>query len=109
MLSAWCLVRGIPFDMEWNTRYVGSLLYLVIPGSVIGFTAYLTLVGRMGPERAAYCTVLFPVVALNVSAFAEGYQWTAPALAGLVLVMLGNVLVFRKPGTVRVPGNGKLA
>ena len=75
----------------------------MIPGSVIGFTAYLTLVGRMGPERAAYCTVLFPVVALNVSAFAEGYQWTAPALAGLVLVMLGNVLVFRKPKrTIRI-------
>ena len=35
------------------------------------------LVGRMGPERAAYCTVLFPVVALNISVFAEGYQWTA--------------------------------
>jgi drug/metabolite transporter (DMT)-like permease len=97
MLSVWCLFQGIPFEMEWNTRYVGSLLYLVIPGSVIGFTAYLTLVGRMGPERAAYCTVLFPVVALNVSAFVEGYQWTAPALVGLVLVMLGNVLVFRKP------------
>lgn len=97
MLSLYCVFKGIPFDMEWNTRYVGSLLYLVIPGSVIGFTAYLTLVGRMGPERAAYCTVLFPVVALNVSALVEGYQWTAPALAGLVLVMLGNVLVFRKP------------
>ncbi|TXJ00324.1 MAG: EamA family transporter, partial [Aquabacterium sp.] len=25
--------------------------------------------------------------------------WTAPALAGLVLVMLGNWLVFRKPCT----------
>ena len=86
MLALYCVVSGIPFAMEWNTRYVGSLLYLVIPGSVIGFTAYLTLVGRMGPERAAYCTVLFPVVALNVSAFVEGYQWTAPALAGLVLV-----------------------
>ncbi|MGK9522709.1 hypothetical protein O6471_24750, partial [Salmonella enterica subsp. enterica] len=59
-----------------------------------------TLVGRMGPERAAYCTVLFPVVALNVSALFEGYQWSAPALAGLVLVMLGNVLVFRKPRAV---------
>lgn len=97
MLAVWCAFKGIPFDMEWNARYIGSLLYLVIPGSVIGFTAYLTLVGRMGPERAAYCTVLFPVVALNVSAFAEGYQWTAPALVGLVMVMLGNVLVFRKP------------
>ncbi|CAI2799291.1 Putative membrane protein [Pseudomonas [fluorescens] SBW25] len=97
MLATYCAVRGIPFEMDWSARYVGALWYLVIPGSVIGFTAYLTLVGRMGPERAAYCTVLFPVVALNVSAFAEGYQWTAPALAGLVLVMVGNVLVFRKP------------
>ncbi|MDE1196222.1 EamA family transporter [Pseudomonas sp. Bc-h] len=108
MLSVYCLVSGTPFGFEWNTRYIGSLLYLVIPGSVIGFTAYLTLVGRMGPERAAYCTVLFPVVALNVSAFAEGYQWTAPALMGLVLVMVGNVLVFRKPKVV-VPVAVKLA
>ena len=107
ILAVYCVFNGIPFDMEWNTRYVGSLLYLVIPGSVIGFTAYLTLVGRMGPERAAYCTVLFPLVALNVSAFVEGYQWTAPALAGLVLVMLGNVLVFRKPKPVAL--NAKLA
>ena len=97
MLVAICLVSGTPFGFEWNTRYIGTLLYLAIPGSVIGFTAYLTLVGRMGPERAAYCTVLFPVVALNISVFAEGYQWTAPALFGLLLVMLGNVLVFRKP------------
>jgi drug/metabolite transporter (DMT)-like permease len=103
MLVAICLVNGTPFGFEWNTRYVGSLLYLAIPGSVIGFTAYLTLVGRMGPERAAYCTVLFPVVALNISVFAEGYQWTAPALFGLLLVMLGNVLVFRKTKALQVP------
>jgi drug/metabolite transporter (DMT)-like permease len=41
--------------------------------------------------------VLFPVVALNVSALFEGYQWTLVAGLGLVLVMAGNVLVFRKP------------
>jgi len=40
-------------------------------------------------------------VALNVSAYAEGYQWTAPALAGLVLVMVGNVLVFRRVRVVQ--------
>jgi drug/metabolite transporter (DMT)-like permease len=91
------LVSGTPFGFEWNSRYIGSLLYLAIPGSVIGFTAYLTLVGRMGPERAAYCTVLFPLVALNISVFVEGYQWTSTALMGIALVMLGNVLVFRKP------------
>jgi drug/metabolite transporter (DMT)-like permease len=87
MLALYCLLSGTPFSFEWNTRYISSLAYLVVAGSVIGFTAYLTLVGRMGPERAAYCTVLFPVVALNISAFAEGYHWTLPALAGLALVM----------------------
>ncbi|WP_060478956.1 MULTISPECIES: DMT family transporter [Pseudomonas] len=104
LLAVYCLANSIPFAMQWDARYVGSLLYLVIPGSVIGFTAYLTLVGRMGPERAAYCTVLFPLVALNVSAFAEGYQWTTPALFGLLAVMAGNVLVFRKArATVHMP------
>lgn len=96
VLVGFCLLSGVPFAFDTSLRYTGALLYLAVPGSVIGFTAYLTLVGRLGPERAAYCTVLFPIVALNVSAVLEGYHWTAPALAGLVLVMLGNVLVFRR-------------
>jgi len=87
------------FDTSWT--YVGAWLYLVIPGSVIGFTAYLTLVGRLGADKAAYCTVLFPVVALNVSAWLEGYRWTAPALFGLVLVLAGNVVVFARGGLPR--------
>ncbi|MCY4756361.1 DMT family transporter [Pelomonas aquatica] len=96
ILLGHALVTGAPLVFDASPRYVGALLYLAVPGSVIGFTAYLTLVGRLGPERAAYSTVLFPVVALNVSAWAEGYRWTAPALLGLLLVMAGNVLVFRK-------------
>lgn len=97
VLLAYALCTGLPLVFESGWRYGAALLYLAIPGSVIGFTAYLTLVGRLGPERAAYCTVLFPVVALNVSSWVEGYRWTAPALLGLGLVMLGNVLVFRRP------------
>jgi drug/metabolite transporter (DMT)-like permease len=97
VLTVGALLAGIPWAFEATTPYIGALLYLAIPGSVIGFTAYLTLVGRMGPEKAAYCTVLFPVVALNVSAWLEGYTWTPAALFGLVLVMAGNVLVFKKP------------
>lgn len=96
ILLAGCVATGQPFRFDTSTSYMGALLYLAIPGSVIGFTAYLTLVGRMGPARAAYCTVLFPVVALSVSTYAEGYQWTMPALLGLALVMLGNLLVFTK-------------
>jgi drug/metabolite transporter (DMT)-like permease len=97
LVFGYCLAVGTPFVFDTGSRYTGALLYLAIPGSVVGFTAYLTLVGRLGPERAAYSTVLFPIVALNVSWVFEDYRWTATALAGLVLVMLGNVLVFRRP------------
>lgn len=74
ILTLGALALGMPFRFEPTTRYVGSLLYLAIPGSVIGFTAYLLLVGRMGPDRAACCTVLFPVVALTVSWVFEDYR-----------------------------------
>jgi drug/metabolite transporter (DMT)-like permease len=94
VLTLASLFLGLPFAIEPSARYAGSLLYLAIPGSVIGFTAYLMLVGRMGPERAAYCTVLFPVVALTVSTIFEGYEWSVAAFAGLVMVLAGNLLAF---------------
>ena len=39
-------------------------------------------------------TVLFPVVALTISVFAEDYRVTPLAGAGLVLILIGNLLVF---------------
>lgn len=96
-LGVAALALGMPFALDPSPRYIGALLYLAIPGSVIGFTAYLMLVGRIGPDRAAYSTVLFPIVALTISTFYEGYHWTAPALAGLALVLAGNLLAFLPP------------
>jgi drug/metabolite transporter (DMT)-like permease len=111
ILLAGIVLSGTPLTMDWSPAYLGALLYLAIPGSVVGFTAYLMLVGRIGPDRAAYSTVLFPVVSLNISAWLEGYQWTAVGLGGLLLVIAGNVLVFRKrtpapalPAQVRAEG-----
>lgn len=96
------LLTGQAPAFDASPTYIGAWLYLAIPGSVVGFTAYLTLVGRMGADRAAYCTVLFPVVALNVSAWVEGYHWSAAGLIGLLLVALGNVVVFWRGGAPRL-------
>lgn len=96
IVSLFALARGVPFTFDPSPVYVGSLLYLAIPGSVIGFTTYLTVVHRLGPERAAYMTVLFPVVALTVSMFVEGYRMTPLAGVGLAAVLLGNLLVLAK-------------
>lgn len=96
-LALFALARGAPFTFDWSWRYVGSLAYLIGPGTLFGLMAYLWLVGRIGPDKAAYATVLFPVVALGVSTVLEGYHWTLFAMAGLPLVLIGNVVIFSGP------------
>jgi drug/metabolite transporter (DMT)-like permease len=87
--------RGHAFIIEPTARYVVSLIYLALIGSVMAFACYLTLLGRIGADRAAYVTVMLPVVALAVSTLLEGYRWTLPAGLGLLAVLAGNMLVLR--------------
>jgi drug/metabolite transporter (DMT)-like permease len=89
-------LNGYPIQFEWSLIYIGSLLYLVIFGSVIAFGSYLTLIGRIGPGRAAYATIAFPVVAILVSVLFEGYHLTPLALAAVALVVAGNWLALSK-------------
>ena len=91
------LVRGDNFMPEFTISYMGALLYLALFGSVIAFGAYFTLVGRIGPANAAYSTLLFPLVALTISTFYEGYVWHANAVLGLALILVGNLVMFAKP------------
>lgn len=96
-LAIFAAVRGLTFIIEPTVKYIGGLIFLSVVSSVIAFGSYLTLLGRIGADRAGYSTVMFPVVALAVSTFAEDYRWTWPAIAGLLAVMAGNLLVLRKP------------
>jgi drug/metabolite transporter (DMT)-like permease len=95
---AFSLVRGVEFTFDPSIGYVGSLLYLALFGSVIAFGSYLTLLGRIGADRAAYVTVLFPVIALTLSAIFEGLQLNWLQFAGVALVLFGNVIVVGRKG-----------
>lgn len=90
------LVRGAEFTIDLSISYLGSLLYLALFGSVVAFGSYLTLLGRIGADRAAYATVLFPVIALLLSALFEELALNALQFAGVALVLLGNVVVLRE-------------
>lgn len=96
-LALYAALRGHAFIMEWTPTYLGGLVYLALVGSVVAFASYLTLLGRIGADRAAYVTVLGPVVALMVSTFVENLQWSLPAAGGLVAVLAGNLMVLRPP------------
>jgi drug/metabolite transporter (DMT)-like permease len=92
-MAAFAVLRGTPFEFEFTAPYIASLLYLAVFGSIIAFGCYLTLLGRIGADKGAYAAVMFPVVALALSTVFEDYQWSAAAAAGMVLVVVGNVLV----------------
>ena len=94
MLAVVVAARGLSFAPSTEPLYVGALLYLAAVGSALGFLTYLALVARIGPERAAYTTVLSPVIALAISWLLEGYHWSPWALIGAPLILVGNVVIF---------------
>jgi len=96
-LAAIAAIRGTPmaFDPRWP--YVASLLYLALAGTSLAFGLYLALIKRIGASRAAYTSVLFPVVALTVSTLFEGYRWSVVAVIGLAVLVAGNALALGRP------------
>lgn len=104
---AWSMLWGAAFSavftigtgqslhIELSIAYLGSLGFLVIFGSVLGFIAYFTLVARLGAAQAAYAMVMSPIGALLISTVFEHYRWTGLSFAGVLVSVLGNVVVLR--------------
>ena len=87
------VAMGHEFTIDTRMSYIVSFVYLTVFASVIAFVTYLTLLGRIGAQRAGYASVMFPVIALIISTIFEGLQLNLYILGGFALVLTGNVLV----------------
>jgi drug/metabolite transporter (DMT)-like permease len=96
-------INGAPLTFDPSLSYVSALLFLALFGSVFAFGAYLTLLGRIGADRAAYVTVLYPIISLSLSTMFEGLTWDMSQVAGVVFVILGNAIVLTKVRRDRPP------
>ena len=94
-LALFSLISNHEFTIEPTAKYVLGLVWLALVSSVMTFAAYLSLIGRIGPSRAGYATVIFPVFALLISTVFESYTWSSMAFVGLGLVICGNVIMLR--------------
>lgn len=90
------LLTGEPWRFPLQAAYIGSLLYLSIAGTVIAFWAYVTLIHRIGAPRAAYISVLFPLVAVLMSTLYEDMHWTVSKLLGVAFIIAGNLFIIRR-------------
>ena len=95
VLVVYALFLGNSFILDDSFRYLSGLVWLAVFASVLAFTCYLTLVGRIGAGKAGYATVIFPVFALLISTAFEQYQWGIFPLIGLCLVIAGNMVMIR--------------
>jgi drug/metabolite transporter (DMT)-like permease len=82
------------FDLSWP--YIASLIYLSLFGSALAFGAYLTLMRRIGADRASYTAVAIPVVALLLSTAFEHLHWQLVTFIGVALCLAGNLLMLRR-------------
>ena len=92
-LSAFVWLTGGEFSFDFHAPYVLSLLYLSIFGTVLAFAFYFILIKDIGPEKASYTVVLFPVVAVALSMAFEGFEWQHSTFIGFLLVLGGNIIV----------------
>ncbi len=84
-------VAGAPvFDPR--PTYWAGVAYLALAATVLCFSLYIPVVRRVGPGKAAYSSVIVPIIAMALSTGFEGYRWTTLSVAGAVLALGGMVL-----------------
>ena len=106
-MLGWAMLIGAGFDavfalvtvgapvIETRGLYVLGLAYLGVIGSAITFSIYFQLIRTIGPAKAAYTSVLIPVIAMLLSTVFEGYRWSWLAGAGAALVLAGLVIALK--------------
>lgn len=87
-----CLITQKDFSVHFSQSFLISFLYLSLFGSVLSFWSYLKLIEIVGPAKAAFTSVLSPVIALAVSTVFESLSWNVYLIVGVLLCLLGNFI-----------------
>ena len=100
-LLAWSMASGAVIDgiiafamtgapvFDPRPVYWLGVLYLALLASVLTFSLYYPVVRRIGPAKAAYSSVLVPIIAMGFSTTLEHYRWNALTVVGALLALGG--------------------
>jgi drug/metabolite transporter (DMT)-like permease len=114
-MLGWAMIYGALLDGSFAWMFVGppvletrvgywlGLLYLGLVASSLAFWLYYEIIRKVGPARAAYSSVLIPIIAMLISTVAENYVWSPLALAGAVLGVVGLIVALQAGRTPPTP------
>jgi len=91
------LASTSPSDLDpsrWSTRSILGLVYLILVGSVVGYTAYAWLLGNAPLGQVSTYAYVNPVVAIALGALVlhESLTWSVILGAALVLACVAVVV-----------------
>ena len=98
---AWAMVG--PPVIERTLTYWAGLIYLGVIASALAFWLYYRIIREIGPARAAWSSVLIPILAMAISTLFEGYRWSALAIGGGLLAVAGLLIALRSGKTAPPP------
>lgn len=79
-----------------SLRAVFALLYLIVFGSLVAFTAFVWLLAHMPATRVSSHAYVNPIVAVALGYFAAGEVITWRIIAGSILVLVSVFLILRR-------------
>jgi len=79
-----------------STRAIWALLYLIVFGSLVAFTAFVWLIGHMPASRVSSYAYVNPIIAVGIGYFWAGEPITPRILAGTALVLISVFLILRQ-------------
>ena len=74
-----------------------SLLYLIVPGSIIGFTAYVWLIDHESPTKVGTYAYVNPVVAVLLGYFFGGEALGLRTVLGTLFVLISVLVITTTP------------
>src|SRR6202048_1192725 len=95
---------GDPWRAVWTSRGVGALLYLIVFGSWVGYTAYIWLLGHVPTSKVSTYAYVNPVVAVFLGWLILHERVNAYMLAGSVIVVASVALVTSAQVTAKTAG-----
>jgi drug/metabolite transporter (DMT)-like permease len=84
-----------PRTVSWNAWF--ALFYLIVAGSIIGFTAYVWLLHYESPTKVGTYAYVNPVIAVLLGYFFAGEALGARTVLGTLLVLVSVIAITLKP------------
>lgn len=88
--------RGFQFNAVSGRVWL-ALAYLIVAGSIIGFTAYVWLIHHESPTRVGTYAYVNPVVAVLIGYFLGGEALGARTVVGTLFVLVSVIVITTAP------------